>query len=323
MASHDFFGPDTTWNTTMVFRSTDRGEHWEEAAKLEGQWWSTLFVHNGALYIFGTSNRYGNVVIRRSEDGGQTWTTPEDKQSGLLLDDGGYHCAPVPVVVHQGRIWRAFEDNGGPGGWGTHFRALVLSAPADGDLLDASNWAASNRLRALPEWFPFPAKRPGWLEGNVVVTPNGSLWNILRVNEDRGDRAAIVPISEDGTTLTFDPDTGFIDLPGGRNKFTIRFDKKTGRYWTLGNKENNPKAFRNILVLASSADLREWRVESTLLEHPDSSQHAFQYVDWLFDGDDIIAASRTAWDGSRKAHDANYMTFHRFRDFRHLGEDEY
>ena len=38
------------------------------------------------------------------------------------------------------------------------------------------------------------------------------------------------------------------------------------------------------------------------------------------DGDDIIAVSRTAYDdgfgGAHRAHDANYMTFHRIRNFR-------
>ncbi len=43
----------------------------------------------------------------------------------------------------------------------------------------------------------------------------------------------------------------------------------------------------------------------------------FQYVDWLFDGNDIIAVSRTAFNGARNYHDANHLTFHRVRDFAH------
>ena len=41
-------------------------------------------------------------------------------------------------------------------------------------------------------------------------------------------------------------------------------------------------------------------------------------MDWQFDGDDIIALSRTAFDGARNFHDANYFTFHRIADFRQL-----
>jgi hypothetical protein len=318
VASHDFFGPGTPTRMSGVFGSEDMGATWRKLAELDGQWWSTLFVHRGDLYIIGTDERYGNAAIRRSSDGGRTWTTPADGETGLLLGDGKYHCAPMPVVVHKGRIWRTMEDSRGPGGWGSHFRAFVMSAPVDSDLLRAANWTFSNRLEFDPAWFE--AKNPGWLEGNVVVTPEGGLVNILRFNDDRGDRAAIVRISEDGKTVSFDPATGFIDFPGGRTKFTIRFDPKTKRYWSLVNRQLNPDAFRNVLALTSSAGLADWDVESIILQHPDKGGHAFQYVDWLFDGDDIIAVSRTAWDGAHNAHDANYMTFHRVADFRRLKE---
>jgi hypothetical protein len=59
-----------------------------------------------------------------------------------------------------------------------------------------------------------------------------------------------------------------------------------------------------------------------LLHHPDPVKHAFQYPDWLIEGDDLVVLSRTAYDdrlgGAATAHDANYLTFHRFRDFREL-----
>ena len=54
---------------------------------------------------------------------------------------------------------------------------------------------------------------------------------------------------------------------------------------------------------------------AVLRNHEDRAGHALQYVDWLFDGRDIIAVVRLAWDGAANAHDSNYMTFHRFKDF--------
>jgi len=300
VASHSWFGPGTPNSQTAVFTSADRGKTWKHAADIDGQWWSTLFVHNDALYIMGVGKRYGYAVIRRSTDGGRTWTNPTDGKTGLLLADD--------------------EDAEAGGGWPRHFRALVVSAPADADLLDAANWTATNRLHLNPEWIV--SDRPGWLEGNVVVTPEGGLVNILRVNDDRGDTAAIVRISPDGRTLTFDPETDFIDFPGGRSKFTIRYDPVTKRYWSLVNKQRNPTAYRNVLALTASADLRRWEVRSIILRHIERDHHAWQYVDWLFDGDDIIAVSRTAWDGSHNAHDANYFTFHRIANFRDLTMDD-
>ena len=44
----------------------------------------------------------------------------------------------------------------------------------------------------------------------------------------------------------------------------------------------------------------------------------FQYVDFLFDGDDIIFLCRTADCGAANFHDANFSTFHRIRNFRKL-----
>ncbi|MHC4405743.1 MAG: sialidase family protein [Planctomycetota bacterium] len=314
VASHSWFGPGTTNDRTAVFGSTERGETWKPLAEIDGQWWSTLFAHRGALYIMGVSGRYGSAVIRRSTDGGVSWTTPKDGSTGLLLDDVRYHTAPVPVVLHRGRIWRAMEDAEAGGGWGRHFRAFVLSAPADSDLLDAANWTATNRLHLDAAWIT--SETPGWLEGNVVPAPDGGLVNVLRVNDDRGDTAAIASIAADGETLSFRAEADFIDFPGGRAKFTIRYDPVSQRYWSLVNKQRDPPAYRNVLALTSSADLRHWKVASIVLRHAERDHHAWQYVDWQFDGDDLVAVSRTAWDGSHSAHDANYFTFHRVKRFR-------
>ena len=72
--------------------------------------------------------------------------------------------------------------------------------------------------------------------------------------------------------------------------------------------------------MSVSEDLREWRITRELIRHPDPAKHAFQYVDWDFDGDDIVYASRTAFDdglgGANRAHDANYLTFGRVTKFR-------
>ena len=136
------------------------------------------------------------------------------------------------------------------------------------------------------------------------------------------DVAAFDRISEDGKTASFDAEKDFIDLPGARQKFTIRYHEASRRYWSLVNKDTNPSAFRNILALTSFLDLVNWTVEAVILRHEDTQNHAFQYVDWLFEGDDIVVVSRTAWDGSHTAHDANYMTFHRIYNFRELKSDK-
>lgn len=304
VASHSWFGPETHNDSSEVFGSSDRGKSWRRLASLRGQWWSTLFVRRGGLYILGVSREYGDIVIRRSEDGGATWTTPRDGHSGLLAQ-GRYHCAPVPVIVHQGRLWRAFELAEGPR---PQWSALVLSAAEDADLLEAAQWRMSEKLQHL--W-----SNSQWIEGNMVVAPDGKLVNVLRTS-GVADRAAIVHVDDDGRRLSHDRTKDLVALPGGGSKFTIRFDPQTRRYWTIGNKQSDPPAGRNVLALSSSADLRTWNVETLLLRHADSQGHAWQYVDWLFDGPDLVAVSRTAWDGAHNYHDANYLTFHRITGFR-------
>ena len=312
VASHDLFGPGSTLDQTRLFVSQDRGRSWARLADLKGQYWSSLFLNGGRLYLLGTSREFGDIVIRRSGDGGRTWTTPADAQTGLIAAGGRYHCAPVPVVVHDGRLWRAMERLA-PGVEGRHFLAFVLSAPLTSDLLRAKSWTLSRPLDSHPDW-------PGdnWLEGNAVVTPQHTLVDILRVGLAYGDRAAIVHISADGAAATFDPAADLIDFPGGGTKFTIRYDPVSRRYWSLVNPQKNPPAERNILALTSSADLRHWTVASVILHDPDRRSVAFQYVDWQFDGGDIVAVSRTAFGGAHSYHDANYLTFHRIPGFRSL-----
>lgn len=345
VASHDYFGPGTTFSRMAVFSSSDRGQSWKKLCDLEGQWWSTLFVHKGALYLIGTTREYGNVAIRRSRDGGKTWTTPRGPASGLLFK-GSYHCAPVPVVVHDGRVWRAFERSMDPKK-PRAFESVVISAPVGANLLRAESWTPTNQVKIDPGWMG--VKKAEWLEGNVVVTPEGGIANILRLDADAGlkapiefsgvaaghsryETAVMMNVAKDGKTETFDPQTGFIPFPGSRSKFTIRFDPVSKKYWSLVQKITNfdnsqfsPSGQRNVLALTSSSDLRQWKVETFIVRYNEGkaipgkeNKVGFQYVDWLFDGNDMIAACRTAWGDSHSFHDANYLTFLRIKNFRKL-----
>lgn len=329
VASHDFFGPKSNENKSarsLVFRSSDRGRSWEKVSEIQGAFWSSLFVHRGALYLIGTDRDYGNMLIRRSDDGGRTWTSPTSNTSGLLRDTGEIHTAPVPIIEHNGRLWRGFEWRNPPKDWGINFCAGMASAPVDADLLHASSWTLSNFLPSDRSWNG--GDMGGWLEGNAVVTPEGEIVDVLRTTtKTTHQKGAIVHISADGKTASFDPAKDFVDFPGaGQHKFTIRFDPQTKLYWSLTN-ANLPDPWmvppitsRNKLALVCSRDLREWTVRSLLLSHPDRMDHAFQYPDWLFEGDDIIVASRTAYDdglgGAHNFHDANFLTFHRVPNFR-------
>jgi hypothetical protein len=164
------------------------------------------------------------------------------------------------------------------------------------------------------------------LEGNVVVDRDGVMRNILR--SDRDDLAAVATVTANGEHLSVDPKFDRSPLPGSSKKVLIRWDEPSKLYWALSNpapaemKGRETSKVRNTLAVFTSPDLRVWTKRAVLLHHPDAVYHAFQYPDWVTDGEDLLVASRTAYDdglgGAARAHDANYLTFHRVRGFRQL-----
>ena len=150
-------------------------------------------------------------------------------------------------------------------------------------------------------------------------------------NETHG-RACVVNISNEGKVSDFNHNTGFIDFPGGTKKFSIRYDEKTGKYISLANYIPEefygfvPAKTRNTLALVSSDDLVSWEVYEILLQNPDVEHVGFQYVGWLFEGDDIISVIRTAFQDkygmhANNQHDANHMVFYRIENFRKYLEE--
>ncbi len=335
VASHDFFGPNSSeWSQaeTQVFRSADKGKTWKKISAIQGAFWSSLFVHRGVLYLLGPDRHHGTVMIRKSLNGGKIWTSPTKKEDGVILT-GEFHCAPMPVVEYMGRLWRPMETAHGPIlQWGKRYGAMVMSAPVDADLLNAKSWSTST-VQYYDSTY-LDGNFGGWLEGNFVVDKAGKLWDMLRVDNRKSfdEKAAMLALSADGKKLSFQPEAGFIPFDGGSKKFVIKYDSVSHYYFTLVNSipskyraqypDRNPASFRNILMLRKSKDLLHWEDVKVVLEHPDVLKHGFQYVDWLFEGKDIIFLSRTAYfDGKEDAHnnhDANFLTFHRIGNFRDL-----
>ncbi|MBT3272929.1 MAG: exo-alpha-sialidase [Spirochaetales bacterium] len=324
VASHSYFGHGATNSDSFVYRSADRGKTWERIADIHNQIWSKLFLCGGKLYIIGTDHcdQYGGrlngkMVIKRSDDEGITWTEATSSDTGLLSDEDGYHTAPTAAVVHNGRIWKGFEF--APESDRKTWRVFVISAPTDSDLLNRDSWTFSEQIETWPDY--------QWIEGNMVLSPDGQVVDVLRSNYMNRDRlresdepATLVKVSPDGKHLTHDPDSDRLVFPGGGTKFTIKYDPESSKYYALVNPQPTKDIYRNILAMSVSEDLRSWRIARELIRHPDPVKHAFQYVDWDFDGVDIVYTSRTAYDdglgGANRAHDANYLTFGRIENFR-------
>jgi hypothetical protein len=324
IASHDIYWGKAGQNLSKIFRSGDNGVTWHFICDLYPCFWGKLFFHNGSLYMLATSTEYGALLIGRSDDLGETWTAPTVILAEGSRELGGPHRAPMPVTTHNGRLWTAVEY----GSWQTGGHATgVVSAPEDADLLDPASWTATPFLAYDSNWpgAITGGEKPGLLEGNIIVTPEGHLVNLLRYqtrggNPDYG-RAIILNVdNRPEAPLTFGK---VIDFHGNMSKFTIQYDQQSGRYWSLVSRVTLPNVSqRNILTLVSSADLEHWDIHRDILNYQDNGwpeddkKVGFQYVDWQFQGEDILVASRTALNGAYNYHNANYMTFHRIEFFR-------
>ena len=331
---------------TRIYKSIDAGRTWSKISTVDGLYWANIFRHNNAVYMIGTDKVYGNAVIVKSVDKGITWSKPNDRKTGLLFD-GMYHTAAVPIVIHDGRIWRSMEKVLPGVRWGANFQTFVMSAPVDSDLLNCESWKKTNILAGDSAWLD--GRFGGWLEGNVVVNPGGEIVNILRVqfgtkqnpfsntwSEYEGfGKAAIVKIKDENTAL-FNPEKDFIEFPGGLAKFSIRWDTLSEYYWSITNyvppvhrnSKKNSERIRNTLTLIRSKNLRSWEIRDITLYESDPLSYGFQYADWCIEGEDIIFVSRTFYPDSSvsddsqftidRAHDANYITFHRIKNFREI-----
>ncbi|MGO3170468.1 MAG: hypothetical protein ACTIJA_05400 [Bavariicoccus seileri] len=133
------------------------------------------------------------------------------------------------------------------------------------------------------------------------------------------DRAVRLKVSETlEEVLTYD---GVFRFEGGSNsKFDILYDEQSELYISIVNEivHATKPAARNVLSLAVSTDLKEFKIVKRLIDksQEDPQQVGLQYVSFLIDGDDLLYLSRTALNGADSYHNSNYITFHRLNDFR-------
>ncbi len=325
IVSHDIYWGRCGQNITHIYRSEDNGESWRFLSGITPCFWGSLFTHRGALYILGTSTEYGALLLYRSADCGRTWGPPTEILPTGSSEKGGPHKAPMAVVEHGGRLWTGIEF----GSWttGMHMPGAV-SANVDSDLTDAKSWVCTGFL-PYDETRPGVVKgfpRGGTIEGNIVTGPDGGLYDVLRYStvgcEPSYGRAYVTKIdpSRPDKTPEF---SKVIDFPGNLSKFFIQRDEKTGAYFALSNRvTTGVLSQRNILSLSRSDDLEHWTLCRDILNYADNcfgedeKKVGFQYPSFIFDGDDILAVSRTALNNAYNFHNANYITFHRIRNFR-------
>ena len=327
LASMDVYLAYGGQNHSMIFRSYDDGKTWYYLTDLMPCFWGKLFLHKGEVYMLACSTEYGDLLIGKSSDGGKTFPAPTTLLRGLggkgpkggIKKTLGVHKNPQNIIYYHGRIYETLE-------WGSwhneeyYHAAMVMSCDENADLLDPLNWHFSEPLKYDASWEgTAPDGKKATIEGTLCVAPDGGLYNLMRYQtEEKKILAYRVQVEDPDLPLVY---SHAIDFPGNLAKFMIKYDDLTKRYYSIiCRRIDNPITRRNLLSLVSSVDLNHWDLVTDLLDYRTSSidEVGFQYVDFEFDGRDIIYLCRTSLNGANTYHNSNYSTFHRIKDFRSI-----
>lgn len=113
-----------------------------------------------------------------------------------------------------------------------------------------------------------------------------------------------------------------VPFAGNHSKFTILQDSVSGLYYSIISRIRTAANThdRNLLSLIKSEDGIHWELARDLIDLTDRDPHlnGVQYVDFIFDGEDILYLCRTAVNQANSYHNSNAITFHKISDFRSL-----
>ncbi len=322
LASMDLFAGNHPQNLTLIFRSDDDGATWHYVSELMPCFWGKMFIHKGELYMLSCSTEYGDLLIGKSTDGGKTFSAPVTLLRGSNAKNGntGVHKNPQNIMYYGGRIYETLE-------WGTWANrvfghaAMVMSCDENDDLLIPENWSFTEprpfahfteELNALP-------LHAMTIEGTLVTDREGKLLNVMRFGKYGTALVYRVDAENHEAPLSFER---CMEFPANYSKFMIKYDAISDAYYSVATRVYDPAhvSDRNLLSLLRSEDLVHWTVVCDLMDFrsEDREKVGFQYVDFEFEGEDIIYLCRTAINNAKSFHDANYSTFHKIKNFRNL-----
>ncbi len=297
-------GPLLLWDTFggefRISLARQAKDGWAKIADLEGAMHSHL-VHlpeQGLDLVLGVdqASHPRNIELWWSE-GEDVWHGPHE-----LFGGADYHAGSTPWAIYEGRVHVPFEVQATQQ-WGSHQYGSVHAALTD-DLRRPGAWHLS---QSRVPWTVLPGcSHCGGLEGNLVVAPDGQLYNFLRL--PAYNRLGRAVWSGDHWTWA-----GLVQGVHNQSKPEIFPSRDGSRWYLLANgwparsASGLPHALRNALCLweATEADLSRWRLLRVIASdhHPD---HAFSYVAGMVDQDDTLwIAERHGDDETHNFHDTN------------------
>lgn len=322
LAAMDLFQGVSPQNLTLIYRSDDEGKTWQYVSELMPCFWTKLFIHKGELYALACSTEYGDLLIGKSVDGGKTFCAPVCLLRGANGKNGnaGVHKNPQNILRHNGRIYETLE-------WGTWANkvychaAMVMSCDENDDLLDPESWHFTPPRtfdRFIPELEALPMNTMT-IEGTMVVDREDRILDVMRFGKWQNVIAYEADKNDPDAMLKFNR---IIEFPGNYSKFMIKYDEVSDCYYSIATRVYDPEKTRarDLLTLVRSKDLDHWENVCDLFDRrgEDTAKLGFQYVDFEFEGDDIIYLCRTALNQAHSFHDSNYITFHKIENFRNL-----
>ena len=328
------FGDYKAGNQIRVLLSDDKGRTWRETPARIPMMHEILFKAGSSLYMVGHS---GRLLVTRSDDNGQTWSDP-----AVLCPEPRWHQSCTAVDIYDGKVTLAYEKwVAEPHPW-PGVGPVLMQAPVDADLTQASNWKFSELYdpdadmeAARPSGIPVTAPgHAGLLETNVVrvYDPERPFYDstgrsvVLMARASTGFPDIGVMLRgyerEDGSLAIGrlhknDGDVYFTHIPGADLKFYVLYDAETQLYWLLHSQIDGRMNGRRRLALSYSPDLLRWTFAGLVAVGP-TDHSARHYATMIIDGDDLCIVSRSGDERARTAHDGDIVTFHRVRDFRSL-----
>lgn len=188
----------------------------------------------------------------------------------------------------------------------------------------------------------------GWLETNIVKFDNKdhylyddqTIHLFMRAHTGGTGYCAIAKVVENNDgTMTTKLETApsgkkivYVPMPGGQMKFHILYDKKSKLYWLLStqatdsmtraemladDRYNLPNNERRRLVLHFSQNCFDWCFAG-IVTKGDTEKMSRHYAAMEIDRDDLCIVSRSGDEHAKDAHDTNFVSFHKIKNFRKL-----
>ncbi len=303
---------------SKTYRSKDEGETWEYVSDIMHSINGSLFVHDDKLYFLTLRCEYDDLVIMRSDDEGESWSTPVTLFYGESAHRWGWHTSSMHPVIIGDRLYKAMEyghveirstsKTGKECFMANKYYDLahhlgVLSIDKDADLMCPENWTMSEL------YYPEDIDPYQCIEGNIVEGPNGVV-NLFRTMKYELSLMMSVDTSDPEKAM-YNP-RRVTNFPlSAISKFEIKKDPVTGKFIAIAN--HWPHG-RRVLVMAVSDDMEEWRIAYHIHGDPDKYD-AFSYANFIFSNKDIYVLARSGYNGSASQHDTNMITFHKVSNY--------